>query len=100
LTALRGLLFGPERGMLFFVPWALALIPLLFVPLKKVPGGSRLFLCGGLLGLLWMNASVGSWDGGLSAGPRYLCLIFPAIAFLLAQSWASRKAIAGKIKQR
>jgi hypothetical protein len=84
---LLALLFGPSRGLLFYVPWALALAVLPFARTPSVPRGGKLLLAGGSLALLWMNASVGGWDGGLAAGPRYLSLVFPSAAFLLALAW-------------
>jgi hypothetical protein len=82
------LLFGSERGILFTQPWILvAALALLLPSRSQRPRGSALFLVGGLAGLLWMNASTGSWHGGFTLGPRYLSLIFPAFALALAWSW-------------
>jgi hypothetical protein len=80
------LLFGPERGLLFTQPWLLCTFPFFF---KKthLPKGTQLFLCGGLAGLLWMNASIGGWEGGWTVGPRYLSQVFPAIALALGLAW-------------
>jgi len=84
--ALQKLLFGPERGLLFTQPWVLAAFPFVFFP-TKLPRGTKLFLCGGLCGLLWMNASIGGWTGGFALGPRYLSQIIPAIGLAFALSW-------------
>jgi hypothetical protein len=86
---LWNLLFGAERGVLFFVPWALAVFPGCLLAAPAWPRGSKIFIVGGFCGLLWMNASFGGWNGGLSVGPRYLSFIFPAIAFWLALGWES-----------
>ena len=87
-TALWGLLFGTERGLLFTQPWMLVAVVLL--PwLGNLPRGTALFLVGGLGGLLWMNASVGGWYGGYTLGPRYLALILPAFSLALAWAWPS-----------
>jgi hypothetical protein len=87
-AAVRGLLFGTERGILFTQPWVLIALPLLFFPHSKfLPRGSALLVCGGFLGVLWMNCSVGGWYGGFAVGPRYLALLFPAIALAIAYRW-------------
>jgi hypothetical protein len=80
------LLFGPERGILYTQPWLLAIFPLLFAR-THLPRGTKLFLMGSLLALLWMNSSIGGWHGGWGVGPRYLCLLFPSIALVLALAW-------------
>ncbi|MGE3261543.1 MAG: hypothetical protein AB7K68_07175 [Bacteriovoracia bacterium] len=86
--ALKGLLFGSERGILFTQPWILAVIPLLFFPKsKELPSGSLFLFLGGFLGVLWMNSSVGAWYGGHAIGPRYLALAFPAFALMIAWRW-------------
>lgn len=84
-SALYGLLFGPERGILFTQPWVLVGLPLLVFFL---PRGAGFFLGGGFFAMLWMNASVGGWYGGYTLGPRYLSLFFPAFALALAWNWA------------
>jgi hypothetical protein len=80
------LLFGPERGLLFTQPWLLGALPFFFKQ-TRLPKGTQLFLCGGLAGLLWMNASIGGWEGGWTVGPRYLSQVFPALALALALGW-------------
>ena len=90
-VALHGLLISWERGLLATQPWVFLLFVLgapfgLFISWKK---DRNLFYLYGLLflsfsGLLWMNAGVGGWHGGLTIGPRYLSSVFPAAAFLAA----------------
>jgi hypothetical protein len=88
-TALKGLLFEPERGILFTQPWALAALLLLLIPGSKfLPRGSTPLVFGSFLGVLWMNSSVGGWYGGFAVGPRYLAFVFPAIALGIAWRWA------------
>lgn len=87
-SAVRGLLVGPERGILFTQPWVLLSLAFLFWPKSEAyPRGTRLLLAGGFLGVFWMNSSVGAWYGGWAIGPRYLALAFPACALALAWRW-------------
>jgi hypothetical protein len=85
------LLFGPERGILFTQPWVfmalLAVASSMITGHNKLPRGSALFLLGGFLAILWTIGSTGSWHGGWTIGPRYLSLVFPALALALAWSW-------------
>ncbi len=83
------LLIGQSRGLLFTQPWILLLFPLFliyFFPRKKGAGSSEPLdfyrkVCGlfcglSLVGLLIVNMSYGGWQGGGTAGPRYLSGIF------------------------
>lgn len=92
LQSLYQLVLGPERGILFTQPWLL-LLPFLIFPLLFKKNKSAhlfplfLFSSLGLLLLLWMNASFGSWHAGSSPGPRYLCMIFPVWGFVAGLSY-------------
>lgn len=82
------LLFGWWRGILFSQPWvlvALALTPRLLCS----DGAKRANLYGtvGLILLLLMNSSFGSWHGGSAAGPRYLSAALPIFAIPVALCW-------------
>jgi hypothetical protein len=82
------LLFGQERGILPTQPWILVALPLLaFAGKDRALTGGAWLLIGGFAGLLWMNAGFGGWHGGGALGPRYLCLVFPAIALMVALIW-------------
>jgi hypothetical protein len=84
------LLLGPERGILFTQPWLLLSVGifcfLIFRQNKVALWDVRLvlatFFC-----LLIMNSGFGAWHSGGSPGPRYLCYIFPAFAFLVGKYW-------------
>jgi hypothetical protein len=92
VDVLYQLLFGPSRGLLFTQPWLLflfiggilALVVKPFLPKKDAGAASvdpsslaaGLYCVGGLMGLLFMNASYGAWEGGGASGPRYLAGIF------------------------
>ncbi len=86
--ALFELLFGMSRGLLWTQPWVLVLATAF--PFA-VPGGETrrygIFALSGLALLLWMNAAFGTWEGGDSPGPRYLSLVFPAVALLAGLSY-------------
>jgi hypothetical protein len=84
------LLGGPERGLLFTVPWLLVLMPSVALSTwqdrASNTGVVARFSVVGLLGLLLLNASFNGWHGGLVPGPRYLCAIFPVWALWLGLS--------------
>ena len=79
------LLFGSERGLLFTQAWILFLFPaLLWVRKFRLESG---LLAGAYLGVFWLNSSVLVWAAGRAAGPRYCCLVFPALAYLAGLIW-------------
>ncbi|MBF0206498.1 MAG: hypothetical protein HQK53_06380 [Oligoflexia bacterium] len=94
LTILYELIFGSSRGILFTQPWLLFLIAVLIFKkwrILKVFDNAQedyefqllaIFAFLGLFALLFMNASFGAWHGGFTAGPRYICLMFPVFAIL------------------
>lgn len=82
------LLFGWWRGILFSQPWvlvALALTPRLLC--TDSAKRASLYGTAGLILLLIMNASFGSWHGGSAAGPRYLSAALPIFAIPIALCW-------------
>lgn len=86
-SALRELLFGARRGLLWTQPWvfaALALVPVLWR--RRESRSTVVILIGGFLGLLWMNASFGQWHAGATPGPRYLSAAFPLLALLACEA--------------
>jgi hypothetical protein len=81
------LLFSSSRGLLFTQPWVFAVFSLPFLPAVRGARGLSLLAVGSLAGLLWMNGGFSSWHGGWCVGPRYLSVVFPAMAFALALVW-------------
>jgi hypothetical protein len=101
-NTLLELLFGFSRGLLFTQPWILILLflfPAFFAKLTKeqrIMGGA-IYL--GFFSLLTLNASFGQWHGGFTFGPRYLSILFPCFAYLLALDFPKVK-YAGKLATR
>lgn len=84
LDVVAKLLFGTSRGLLFTQPWVLAVFALPFLRSERLPKGAALVATGSLAGLVWMNGGFGGWHGGWCIGPRYLSVVFPALALALA----------------
>jgi len=90
------LLVGRSRGILDTQPWfyiaALGGIALTFkkkliilsskITASRIPAPLLSLTLLGFPFLFDMNASFNGWHGGHSAGPRYLCIIFPLFAIL------------------
>ncbi|MBF0312637.1 MAG: hypothetical protein HQK52_04435 [Oligoflexia bacterium] len=81
------LLIGGRRGLLFTNPWILLLMVISLVLFIKLKRNNRHLLLmvitfGSTLLLLLMNMSFGGWHAGASAGPRYLCALFPLWAIV------------------
>lgn len=96
-TVLYELLFGQSRGLLFTQPWILFIFPwfLSYAAGPAAPKAGKIDLpyarkmaalfCGlSLIGLLFVNMSYGGWNGGGTAGPRYLSGIFLCFALWTA----------------
>ena len=89
---LTKLLFSQSRGILFTQAWVLvgSVVGFLCLWRKNVPKDVRrlfVWFLSSLVLLLWMNSSFGGWHAGNTAGPRYIALIFPAFAWILALVW-------------
>jgi hypothetical protein len=90
----KELLFGPTRGILVTQPWVFlatfgALGGLFWKGKEKFRRHFPVILLtvlGGIF-LLWMNAGFNGWHGGRSAGPRYLCIVFPMFGILAAYAY-------------
>jgi len=84
------LLLGDKRGLIKTQPWILMFIVWIFSHRslwKKQSLELRsltVFTLGGLFSLYYMNCCFGSWDGGVTPGPRYMSAIFPVLAFTVA----------------
>ena len=83
--AIFKLLFGPERGLLFTQAWILALLP--SIAWTRKFRMEFLLAVGAYAGVFFLNSSVLVWAAGRAAGPRYCCLVFPALAYLAALTW-------------
>lgn len=82
LDIIYELLFGSVRGILVTQPWALASILIfLWLVLKRRFSPASLVSIGGFALLVCANSTFGAWHSGGSAGPRYIAMIFPIIAF-------------------
>jgi hypothetical protein len=88
------LLFGPERGILFTQSWILVTL-LCFGKFfhHERTLGLAVFCILGLAGMLGMTASFSGWHGGWSAGPRYICVIFPVFSLLAAFLYADANRV-------
>lgn len=91
------LIAGPSRGLLPTQPWVLLAIPLAWIPWRwtraSAPGPkvgawerhtAAAYCVLGLIGLILMNAAFGKWQGGNSAGPRYIAGVLPCFGLWLA----------------
>lgn len=85
------LVFGTTRGLLWTQPWVLALCLATPSAARKRPDVATLaaVFLPALALLIWMNAAFGGWHGGDTPGPRYLSLVFPALALLAGLSYSA-----------
>jgi len=85
-AGLLGLLFGGEKGLLFFAPVLLVGAAGFFVP-RRGDGVERGAAAAIVLGYLAAVACWIDWRGGASYGPRLLVPALPALAVPLAALW-------------
>lgn len=79
--ALRKILFGEYRGLLYTTPWLAAAVPGGIVLARR--HGREVVVCvWAVLAFLWLNSSIPPWHGGWAAGPRYLVPMLPFLALL------------------
>jgi hypothetical protein len=80
LDVVGELLLGRRRGLLWYCP-ILIVAPVGWVQMIRLKrSGLAAVIAGVFLGVLWINAGFPMWDGGWSAGPRFL---LPAIPLLM-----------------
>ena len=79
LTGLYGLLFSPNKGLVFYAPLAL-LLPWSLWKMRKGYRIELIFLISVFALQIILTAKWWAWEGGLSWGPRLLMPILPLIA--------------------
>lgn len=81
--ALRGILLGEYRGLLWSAPWLALALPGAVLLARR--HRAEVAVCGwAVVSFLWLNSSIPPWDGGWAAGPRYLVPMLPFAAALAA----------------
>jgi hypothetical protein len=81
--AIRGLLWGEYRGLLFWSPLLLIAIPGFYYMFRKERGVAIMTMIGCLL-IVLQAAAFYTWYGGNAIGPRYLAPILPFAALAAA----------------
>jgi hypothetical protein len=81
VDALKNILVGEYRGLLYTTPWLAAALPGSFALARRHP--REVLVCAwSVIAFLWLNASIPPWDGGWAAGPRYLVPMLPFLSVL------------------
>jgi hypothetical protein len=90
-SALFGLLFGTERGLLYLAPvLAIAIVGIAW-RWRSLDGSAKAGVAAFLV-LLLANAGYYMWWGGAATGPRHLVPVLPFLAPGLAVVWEARRA--------
>jgi hypothetical protein len=79
--ALKNILVGHYRGLLYTTPWLAAAVPGAVVLGRRHPAETAVCVWA-VIAFLWLNASIPPWDGGFAAGPRYLVPMLPFLSLL------------------
>jgi hypothetical protein len=79
--ALRNILFGEYRGLLYTTPWLGLALPGAVLLARRHRAEVAVCVVA-VSGFLWLNSSIPPWDGGWAAGPRYLVPMLPFAAAL------------------
>jgi len=103
LTRLWGIIFSPQRGLLFLAPWlAVGFMGAIYSIFDgKITVGWRIALATGALGFPLIMAGFVDWMAGDSMGPRHLLVSMPFIGigvsrgYTLAVSEAQMKWLHG-----
>jgi hypothetical protein len=89
--ALKNIVFGEYRGLLYTTPWLAAALPGSLALARR--HGREAFVCvWAVLAFLWLNASIPPWHGGWAAGPRYLVPMLPFLSVLAGGVLQSARA--------
>jgi len=106
-SAALQLLVGKRRGVFIKSPWVAVTLAWVLTHRTQLRGASpdvkalATFSVGSLLGLFYMNACFGGWDGGAVPVARYLSASFPLLALMAASvhsawtRWWRRALLAG-----
>jgi hypothetical protein len=86
LTHTYGQLISPVKGLIFYMPISLLVVPGLYLLWRKHP-----YVAWGIglafLSLLGATSAYGAWYGGQSWGPRLLLPVIPVVLIPLASLW-------------
>jgi hypothetical protein len=91
LHALRNILFGEYRGLLYATPWLAAAVPGTVLLAHRHRRETSVCVVA-VVAFLWLNASIPPWHGGWAAGPRYLVPMLPFLAILAGGVFLSKRA--------
>ncbi len=81
--ALREILIGEFRGLLYTTPWLALAVPGAVALVRSRANRAEVAVCAwAVLMFLWLNSSIPPWHGGWGAGPRYLVPMLPFAAML------------------
>ena len=79
--ALRNILVGEYRGLLYTTPWLALAVPGAWFLARR--HAAEVVVCAwAVIAFLWLNSSIPPWHGGWGAGPRYLVPMLPFAAVL------------------
>lgn len=100
LEGLYGLWLGPYRGLMWYSPVLLLALPGWLMLRRARPGVAALLLA--LVAVQTLAyATWWSWEGGIGWGPRFLLVVIPLLAAMLAPlveaAWSRRTLLAAVI---
>jgi hypothetical protein len=99
VSAIRGLLWGEYRGLLFWSPVLLLSLPGFYYMLRRERGVAIMAAIGFMLVLL-QSAAFYTWFGGNAIGPRYLAPVLPLVGLAAAygtERWPEPALVLGVI---
>lgn len=95
-ASIEGVLWSPEKGLLYFAPvFGVAILGTLAACVSSRLRRERglAILCAAVT--VWMiiyAASLGNWDAGWTVGPRYMTVVVPFAVFGMALAWRASSA--------
>lgn len=93
--ALREILVGEFRGLLYTTPWLALAVPGAVALAWRREHRVEVLVCAwAVIIFLWLNSSIPPWHGGWGAGPRYLVPMLPFLALpaIFALNWLFGRA--------